>query len=225
MSGPFRVDRRTALKWILAASAALPALSRVSIGATPEAAASSPNATAGYGTDPDLMHIYKAGEAWPLTFGDRQRRTVAALCDLVIPADDRSPSASAVGVVDFIDEWISAPYPPMQDDRRTLLAGLSWLDTESGRRFGRVFADLEAGEMTAICDDICYLPEARRELEEPARFFARFRDLTVGGFYTTPAGMRDIQYVGNVALPRFDGPPPEVLRRVGLGDRPNKSPA
>jgi hypothetical protein len=216
MSGAFRVDRRTTLKWILAASATLPGLPRVSIAAAPGPAARPPNAPAGYGTDPDLMHIYKAGEAWPLTFGDRERRTVAALCDLVIPADDRSPAASAVGVVDFIDEWISAPYAPMQDDRRTLLTGLSWLDRESERRFGRVFADLEPAGMTAICDDICRLSAAKRELEEAARFFARFRDLTVGGFYTTPAGMRDIQYVGNVALPRFDGPPPEVLRRVGL---------
>jgi Gluconate 2-dehydrogenase subunit 3 len=225
MSGTFRVDRRTTLKWILAASAALPALPRVSIGAAPGPAARPPDAAAGYGTDPDLMHIYKAGEAWPLTFGDRERRTVAALCDLVIPADDRSPAASAVGVVDFIDEWISAPYAPMQDDRRTLLAGLSWLDRESERRFGRAFADLEAREMTAICDDICHLPEAKPELEEAARFFARFRDLAVGGFYTTPAGMRDIQYVGNVALPRFDGPPPEVLRRVGLADGEELTPA
>jgi hypothetical protein len=28
--------------------------------------------------------------------------------------------------------------------------------------------------------------------------------------------MRDLGYVGNVALARFDGPPPEVLRKVGL---------
>jgi hypothetical protein len=79
--------------------------------------------------------------------------------------------------------------------------------------------------MTAICDDICHVPEAKGELEQAARFFARFRDLTVGGFYTTPAGMRDIQYIGNVALPRFDGPPPEVLRRVGLGDPPETTSA
>ena len=43
-----------------------------------------------------------------------------------------------------------------------------------------------------------------------------FRDLTAGGFYTTPAGTKDLRYVGNVALERFDGPPPEVLAMVGL---------
>jgi hypothetical protein len=28
--------------------------------------------------------------------------------------------------------------------------------------------------------------------------------------------MRDLQYVGNVALPKFAGPPPEVLKHLGL---------
>jgi hypothetical protein len=49
-----------------------------------------------------------------------------------------------------------------------------------------------------------------------AAHFARYRDLTAGGFYTTPQGRKDVRYVGNVPLPRFDGPPPEVLKRVGL---------
>ena len=55
-------------------------------------------------------------------------------------------------------------------------------------------------------------------LEPPDdEFFARYRDLTVGGFYSTPAGHQDLGYIGNVALPRFDGPPPELLRKLGLG--------
>jgi len=29
-------------------------------------------------------------------------------------------------------------------------------------------------------------------------------------------GMRDLKYVGNVALATFDGPPQEVLKRLGL---------
>ena len=28
--------------------------------------------------------------------------------------------------------------------------------------------------------------------------------------------MRDLGYVGNIPLPSFDGPPPEVLERLGL---------
>jgi len=41
----------------------------------------------------------------------------------------------------------------------------------------------------------------------------------VGGFYSTPAGSRDIGYIGNVPLQKFDGPPAELLRKLGLGPR------
>lgn len=151
---------------------------------------------------------------------------MAALCDVIIPADEESPSASAVGVPDFIDEWISAPYGdpaypaaddwPFAFDRELILWGIAWLDEESERRYGRPFAALAGGEMSAICDDIYFLPETPRRFARAAVFFSRFRDLTAGGFYTTPEGRRDLKYVGNVPLARFDGPPPEVLRKAGL---------
>lgn len=170
----------------------------------------------GYGTDPDLIKIYRPGELWPLTLTPAQRRTATALCDAIIPADSESPSASSVGVVDFIDEWISASYPLQREDRCIILDGLTWLEAESERRFVRDFAALDERQQAAICDDICYLPRARPELAHAARFFARYRDLTAGGFYTTPAGREDLKYVGNVPLASFDGPPLEVLRKAGL---------
>jgi hypothetical protein len=173
-------------------------------------------AAAGYGTDPDLLRNYKPGELWPLTFTADQRRTVAALCDVIIPADDKSPSASNVGVPDFIDEWISAPYSGQQNDGKEILEGLAWLNGESKKRFQHPFSELTETQQHQICDDISYVPRAKPEHKTAANFFAKFRNLTAGGFYTTPQGWRDIQYVGNVALMKFDGPPPEVLKHVGL---------
>ncbi len=159
---------------------------------------------------------YQPGDLWPLTFTDAQRATAAVLCDVIIPADAKGPAASAVKVHDFIDEWISAPYPGHADDKRTLVAGLAWLDEEARRRFQNEFVNLVARQRNAICDDICHLPKAKPEFREGAKFFARFRDLTAGGYYSTPEGMRDIGYTGNVALEKFEGPPPEVLQRLGL---------
>jgi hypothetical protein len=40
--------------------------------------------------------------------------------------------------------------------------------------------------------------------------------LTAMAFYTTPAGMVDVGYVGNTPLNEWLLPPPEVLRLVGL---------
>jgi hypothetical protein len=213
------MDRRTTIKWMLAVAAATPGMHNPTRAAG-EAASAVAGTTAdqGYGTDPNLLKVYKPGELWPLTFTARHRRTAKALCDLIIPADATSPSASEVGVVDFLDEWISAPYEGQQKDRATLLEGLAWLDREAAVRYGqrKTFVALSNQQRTAICDDICFLPKARPDFVAAAKFFARYRDLTAGGFYTTPQGRDDVGYVGNVPLPRFDGPPPEVLKKVGL---------
>jgi hypothetical protein len=208
------MDRRTTIKWMLAASASLPTLKEAVVHAaqtTGTAVVSKP-----YGTDPDLMKVYKPGDLWPLTLSSGQRATATALSDLIIPADATSPSASSVGVVDFIDEWISAPYEVHRADRKTVLAGFEWLDEESARRFSKAFAVLSIAQQRQICDDICYAPKAAAQFADAAIFFARYRDLTAGGFYTTPEGRKDLQYVGNVPLARFDGPPAEVLRKAGL---------
>jgi hypothetical protein len=145
-----------------------------------------------------------------------QLGTVTALCDVIIPRDGKSPSASAVGVPDFLDEWVSAPYPEQQADRKQLLEGLVWLKSESKKRFEKEFAELSETEKQQICDDICHVPTAKHEFKSAAQFFTKFRNLTAGGFYTTLEGMKDIQYIGNVPLPAFEGPPPEVLAHLKL---------
>ena len=204
-----RLPRREAIKWVLAASATFSFLDWRAFGAAAGSAK-------GYGLDPNLMETYNSGDLWPLTLTGAQRRTATALCDVIIPADDKSPAASGLHVVDFIDEWISAPYDGQQQQREIVVNGLIWLESESQKRFKDGFAQLSEAQQHAICDDICFAPKAAAEFRNAANFFSVFRDLTAGGFYTTPAGWKDIGYVGNVALARFDGPPPEVLKHVGL---------
>ncbi len=209
------MDRRTTIKWMFAAAAAMPSLK--TFGYTPAKLALdvAPNLP-GYGTDPDLVKEWKPGGPWPLTLSASARALVAALCDLIIPADDVSPAASSVGVVDFIDEWISAPYPEQRADRQIVLPGLVWIDAEADKRFGKQFAELNDAQRSAIADDICQPAHAAPQFQTAANFFATFRDLTAGGFYTTPVGMKDIGYTGNVPLERFDGPPLEALKKAGL---------
>ena len=207
------MDRRTTIKWMLAASASLPLLEG-SARAGPVPAGSVP--AHGYGTDPKLTTNHQPGELWPLTLNAAQRRLAGILSDIIIPADERSPSASAVGVVDFIDEWVSAPYPTQRRDRTLLLGGFTWMDAEAVRRSGKEFSQLGVAEQHGICDDICNASRAAPARRDAAHFFARYRDLTAGGFYSTPAGRKDLEYIGNVPLTRFDGPPPGLLGQLGL---------
>ncbi len=202
----YRIDRRVALKWIASASVAIPGLDGITLGGE--------NAT-GYGRDPDLIRAYAPGDLWPLTFSTSQRRVVMVLCDMVIPADEKSPSASSQGVHDFIDEWISSPYPAQSRDRSLILKGLAWLDEEAVRRGVADFVLLEVDEQIAICRKLARDAKSRAKVF-PGSFFLRIRNLIAGGYYTTPVGMKDVGYVGNVAMAEWRGPPPEVLTLLEL---------
>jgi hypothetical protein len=203
-----RMDRREAIKWMLTATTTLSMLDARSFSAVP--------GKTGYGTDPNLMEVYKPGDFWPLTFSRQQHRTVTALCDVILPADEKSPSASELKVPDFLDEWVSAPYVRQQADRKEILQGLEWIEKEASRRFGKGFADLDQAQQQQICDDICSVEIARAAMKQGAGFFAKLRLLAMGGFYSTPQGFKDLQYLGNTPLTKFDGPPEEVLKYLKL---------
>src|SRR3954468_1656078 len=103
---PRLMDRRDAIKWMMTAAASAALLERNLFGASAaETAKSGSKPGVGYGTDPDLLKGYQPGDLWPLTFTDAQRATAAALCDVIIPADEKGPGAMALKVHEFIDEW------------------------------------------------------------------------------------------------------------------------
>jgi len=222
-SDPTVVHRRTVLK-VLAAAAAVPALA-----CEPGANGSTETGAAGTGiadqpatnphalgtpTDPDLLSPVVP---WDMILTDAEMITVAALADVIIPADDHSPSASAVGAHDFVNEWVSAPFDGQRRDLILVRGGLVWLNGQASERFDSSFADLTGEQQRSICDEICYLPDAAPDLRRWARFFDKVRDLVSTGFWTTPEGMADLGYRGNVPLASFDGPPPDVLEALDLG--------
>ena len=218
---PARIDRRLAIKWMLAVSAgAVVARSRVfgAPGAQREPGVADPEPVHGSGTDPNMVKASKPGDYWPLTFTEFQHRQAAVLADIVVPAEGANPSATAVGVVDFLDEWVSAPYPDNVRDRKVVLDGMAWLDDESVRRFGKHFAEVADADRAALAEEMSRSARAEPDPGSSQEFFRLFRDLVGTGYYTTPVGMKDLGYVGNVPLAKFDGPPAELVAKLGLED-------
>jgi len=149
----------------------------------------------------------------PRFFTAAEYATVMALADVVIPADDRSGSASDAGAPEFID-YIVAEQPA----RRTAMrGGLVWLDTECRRRFDQPFLTCSDDERSQVLDDIAYPGRARPEFSHGVRFFTTFRDLVAAGFWSSRIGVEDIGYVGNRAV-QWTGAPEAVLERLGLRD-------
>jgi len=212
------IGRRQAIKAAAAAVGALPildaTLSEAQQGAPPrQAGAAAPAAGPRGGPwDPDLIHPRPG--PWPRKLSSGELITLSALCDTIIPADEKSPSASAVGVPAWINEYVS--HDSNQNALVRVRGGLAWLNLESNRRFGRPYVRLTQAERIPICDDICYLPKVRPEFQPGARFFDLVRDLVAVGFYTTREGMADLGYIGNVALPKFPEVSAEVRARLGV---------
>jgi hypothetical protein len=155
------MDRRTTLKWMLAAAAASPLWNHAA-----------PPARRSRGR---LRHRSRPGEG--LSRGDalaahahaHPAEAAAALCATIIPRTLVSPSAAEVGVQLFIDEWVSAPYPRHADDRKLVVEGLAWIDAESRRRFGRRFAAASEAQKATICDAICEEAKAEPRNRKAAR--------------------------------------------------------
>lgn len=199
-----QVDRRTTLAWIGVVGAATLGAGVVTFGPR---TGGKPSGGMGYGTDPRLVKPDPA--PWPRILTKDELQAAARVADFILPATATAPAATALGVPDFIDEWVSAPYPDQLKDRPIIREGLRAL-----------IPAVVKGDAADRAAALAALPHAKDAATRA--FFRRFRSLTIGAYYTTEAGFRDIGYIGNVARERDPGPSPEVLavleeRLKGLG--------
>lgn len=144
-------------------------------------------------------------------FTPHEMATITVLCDIILPADSRSGSASQAGVPAFI-EFIAKDMPQHQTPLR---GGLMWLDNQAMKRFGKKFVACAATERIQIVDDIAYPEQAKPAVKQGVSFFNLMRDLTMTGFYTTEMGIKDLGYVGNQPNV-WQGVPEDVLKQYGL---------
>lgn len=213
--GPYepKVDRRTALAWVGIVGAALAG----GAGVVVYGSHTQSRVTRGYGTDPKLVKPEKA--PWSRIMTGAQLQAAAILADFILPASGAAPAASALGIPDFIDEWVSAPYPDQVADRPIILGGLNALSWEAKRRHGVDFLRATQAQRLSIMQALTEGAAAR----DRQGFFRKYRRLVVGAYYTTPAGLKDIGYIGNTPRARDPGPSDEVkavlereLQKLGL---------
>ncbi|HEV7387832.1 MAG TPA: gluconate 2-dehydrogenase subunit 3 family protein [Gemmatimonadaceae bacterium] len=148
----------------------------------------------------------------PRFFTPAEYRAVGILADMIIPKDERSGSATDAGVPEFMD-FTMTDRPGMQKWMRD---GLGWIDAQSRSRFGKAFADASQTQREAILNDIAWPARAPAGMADGVSFFNRFRDLTSSGFWSSEIGVKDLQYMGNVFAPNWNGCPPEALRKLGV---------
>jgi hypothetical protein len=149
----------------------------------------------------------------PKVLNEHEWKTVSLLSDMIIPADERSGSATQAGVPEFIDDWLGFKGGDLLAQVR---GGLVWLDMESNRAFNRDFVDCTQEERKQMLDRIAFPRRAAPEDAPGAAFFSILRDLVVSGFFSSEMGVKDLPYSGNQMLSHWDGCPAEVLNRLGF---------
>jgi len=115
-----------------------------------------------------------------LALSGEEARTLDAICDQLIPAD-QDPGAAATGAVVFIDRQLAGPY---RRYRRAYREGLAQAAALANRMFGKPLHDLTSDQQLAVM----------RRLERDARpFFEMVLAHTMQGFYGSPrhGGNRD----------------------------------
>ncbi|MGA2167588.1 MAG: gluconate 2-dehydrogenase subunit 3 family protein [Terracidiphilus sp.] len=112
--------------------------------------------------------------------GDDEARTLGAICDQIVPADD-FPSATQAGVLTYIDRQLVRHYRRHQDVYRE---GLVQAHAMSMKRFGQELAALSRQQQLEVVSAM--------EREE-SRFFEMVRRHTLEGYYGSPrhGGNRD----------------------------------
>ena len=160
-----------------------------------------------------VMGVVQANAYDPQFFSSTEWQTLRVLVDMIIPADERSGSATDAAVPEFMDVLLAE----QPENGTWMQGGLAWITNECEERFGVTFTDASPEQRAAIVNDVAWPDRARTELSQGVHFFTRLRDFTASGFWSSKMGIDDLQYMGNVAVPEWTGCPPEQLRKLGVG--------
>jgi len=147
-----------------------------------------------------------SGAYAPKFFTEHQFKTLKALCQTIIPADEKFGGAVEGGAPEFIDLITSEN----EEYQHRLGGGLIWLDATCGKRYGKVYLECAAEQQKEILDLISYRKNAEKDssLNPGVQFFDFLRNLTADGYFTSEIGIQYLGYVGNDFLAEFPGCPP-----------------
>jgi hypothetical protein len=134
-------------------------------------------------------------------FDSRQARTIEALSEVIIPADDHSPGAAAAKVYEYIDEIVfSSP----SDVKKEWTEGLAGMDRLAMVQYGQEYAKCSKPQQTALMDSISRNEDQPAKPEE--KFFVALKTTTIDGYYTSTVGIhQDLEYQGNTMVLEFPG--------------------
>lgn len=132
----------------------------------------------------------RVGSPWRFFTAD-EARTLASICDQIIPPD-QDPGAGWAGVVNYIDRQLCGPFKSL---RKTYRQGIAAVEETSRDTYGASFPDVTSSKQVEL---LRQMEQGRAPGEvwkqmSSVRFFGLLVDHTMQGFYGDPrhGGNRD----------------------------------
>ena len=138
----------------------------------------------------------------PKFFRQDEYRTLTILADMIVPADEESKGALDAGAPEFIDLLCSQN----EELGSIYTGGLGWLDAAMRRRYTATFIESTPQQRRELLNLIAYRKNESPELGPGIRFFVWVRKMVVDAYYTHPAGIAQVGYIGNTGMTTFQVP-------------------
>ena len=132
----------------------------------------------------------------PKKFTRHNFQLLKTLGDIIIPG------ASEAGAAEYID-FLSSH----NDELAAIFnGGFGWLDNYMQKTYGADFVNATAPQQTELLDKLAYAKNITPETAPGELFWTWIRNMVVDAYYTSPAGVKDVGYMGNGAMRAFSVP-------------------
>jgi len=143
-----------------------------------------------------------SGSYKPKGLNAHEYKTLVKLADYIVPADEKSGGAVEAGAPEWID-LLASQNPQLL---AIYTGGIAWLDRAMMRHHETDFIGATRDQQTAMLDLIAYRKNESPELGPGIKFFDWARKMVVDAYYTSPIGIKDLGYMGNTAVSKFEVP-------------------
>jgi len=132
----------------------------------------------------------------PKAFNQHNFETLKKLAEIIVPG------ASEAGAAEYID-LLSAHN---QELAAIFNGGFAWLDHHMRQNYGADFLKASDAQRTELLDQLAWAKNVTAATAPGVPFWTWTRNMVVDAYYTSPAGVKDIGYMGNRAMASFSVP-------------------
>lgn len=143
----------------------------------------------------------------PKKFNVHNFQTLKKLGDIIIPGASEGGAAEYIDFLSSHNEELAAIFN----------GGFAWLDHYMQKTYGTDFLKASTAQQTELLDKLAYRKNLTPETAPGVQFWTWTRNMVVDAYYTSPAGVKDIGFMGNGAMSEFSVPKEAVDYAIKRG--------